>query len=163
MQQNPFAPPSELADVRDAPAKTSAKFTGVRVYSPNQVLGATFLGSPIASAWLMAENFVAFGNTSAARKAWLWGVVATAAILGLSTLVPDGVPTSPVAIAYAFVAKHLAEKYQARDIATVLTGGGSHYSSWRAAGLGLLSLLVVLIVVVGAMLLLWGFGVTELE
>ena len=163
MQQNPFAPPSELADVQGAPAGTSGKFTGVRVYSPNQVLGATFLGSPIASAWLMSENFVAFRNPNAARRTWLYGILATAALLGVSTLIPDGVPTSPIAIAYAFVAKHLVVKYQARDIATVLTGGGSHYSSWRAAGLGLLSLLALMIVVVGVMLLLWGFGLIELE
>ena len=163
MQQNPFAPPSELADVQGARTATSGNFVGVRVYSPNQVALATFIGSPIASAWLIGANFVAFGNSGAARKAWLWAGLTTAAITGVGALLPDGVPTSPIAIAYTLVARHLAEKFQARDIAAVLTGGGSQYSSWRAAGLGLVSLLGFMAVVVAVMLVLWGFGVVELE
>jgi hypothetical protein len=163
MQQNPFAPPSELTDVPRASAATSGSFVGVRVYSPNQVALATFLGSPIAFAWLMGANFVAFGNSGAARKAWLWGALTTAALATIGAFLPDGVPSSPVAIAYTILAKHLAVKYQARDVATVLMGGGSKYSSWRAAGLGVLSFLAVLVVVIPVLLLLHGIGVVDLE
>lgn len=163
MQPNPFAPPSELADVQGGRVATSGNFSGVRVYSPNQVALATFIGSPLASAWLIGANFVTFGNPSAARKAWIWGSLAVAAITGVGLLLPEGFPSSPIAIAYTLVARHLSEKLQARDIAAVLTGGGSQYSSWRAAGFGLVSLLGFLAVVTVVMLLLWGLGVVELE
>jgi hypothetical protein len=150
-EQNPFAPPSELADTSLAQHGTGSA-VGQKVYVPNHVAVAAFIGSPIAGAWLIGSNYAAFSRPAERRKAIAWGLVATVALLAVSLALPEDTPRSIIPIAYTFGLRELARHLQGKDIDRVLASGGAKHSGWRVAGIGVLCLVVF--VAVGAGLFL---------
>jgi hypothetical protein len=152
METNPFQPPSEHAD-GTAQVVTSNDSRGLKMYNPNQVGLASFIGSPMAGAWLIGSNFATIGRHGERTKTLLAGFVATLVVFALASALPDGFPGTVVALGYTFGLREAARRLQARDIAHVLVTGGTQHSAWRAAGVGFLCLLVVLVVVGGIVLL----------
>ena len=153
-EPNPFAPPSELAD-QSLTQPATGNSAGRKVYVPNHVAVAAFIGSPLAGAWLLGENYAAFSRPAERTKALVWGFAATVALFALSLALPEGMPNSIIPIAYTFALRELARHLQGKDIDRTLASGGAKHSGWRVAGIGLLSL--VLVVAVGAGLVL-AFG-----
>jgi len=142
MEPNPFAPPSELADLGTQPV-TSGDSRGVKVYVPNHVGLAAFLGSPLAGAWILGANYAALGRPAERTKALVVGFIATVALLVLSLALPENIPNSILPIAYTFALREYAKRVQGKDVERVLAGGGAKHSGWRAAGIGLLCLAVL--------------------
>lgn len=99
---------------------------------------ATFLGTPLAGAWLLAHNLKLLGQANRVAMVWAVAVALLVATLGLAFVVPEEVPAMPFAIAQLFAmmafAKHLLEA----DIKRHTEAGGAFLSNWRAAGIGLL-------------------------
>ena len=136
-EQNPFAPPSELADASLAQPHTGSA-VGLKMYVPNHVAVAAFIGSPIAGAWLLGSNFDALGRPAARTKALLLGFLATLTLFAVSFALPEGTPNSIVPIAYTFALRELARWQQGKDIERVLGSGGTKHSGWRVVGIALL-------------------------
>ena len=148
-EQNPFAPPSELADASLAQPQTGNS-VGLKMYVPNHVAVAAFIGSPIAGAWLIGSNFEALGRPAARTKALALGFAATVAIFALAFALPEGTPNSIVPLAYTFALRELARWQQGKDIERVLASGGTKHSGWRVAGIGLLSMVITVSIALGA-------------
>jgi hypothetical protein len=142
METNPFQPPSELADEGTQPA-TSGDSRGMKVYVPNHVGLAAFLGSPMAGAWILGSNYAALERYADRTRALVIGFVATVALFALASLLPEGAPGSFIAIGYAIGLRELAKHLQGKDIDRVLSTGGTKYSAWRAAGVGVVCLVVI--------------------
>ncbi len=124
------------------------------LYSPKQVAAAAFLGSPIAGCWLLASNFDALDQPATRRRSLLWGLLSTLVLFVLSLFLPKSFPNSVLPIAYTVAIYHLATQYQGAAFAAHRAAGGSRYSSWRVAGIGLAFLAAVAIVFIGIALLL---------
>jgi hypothetical protein len=105
MEINPYAPPAEPEGGAAAPpAGARPSYT---LYSPNQVLLAGFLGSPIAAAILVFLDYRRQGRARDATRVLVLGVVGTAAMIGLAVVLPDGIgnflPIVGIAVGFAIL------------------------------------------------------------
>ena len=110
------------------------------LYSVQQVTGATFLGSPIAGAILMASNCRKLGKNEAATTSLLLGALATAALLAVAFLLPEKFPNYLLPVAYTVVIQLIAKSLQGPAYEEHIRLGGEKASAWGVVGLGLLCL-----------------------
>ncbi|QOZ84145.1 MULTISPECIES: hypothetical protein [Chromobacterium] len=136
-----------------------------KLNSPAAVAIATFIGSSLAGAWLMAENCKMLGQRDQLKKVWGLGVGLLFAMLALSLVLPDSVPGMVFTVAQTVVMQMLAKQRFETTLAAHGASGGLVFSKWRAAGIGLLfalALLAVLIAIIAAMMQLSGLTLSEL-
>lgn len=129
-QSNPFQTPQ--ADLQ----QTSVQHPPL--YSVAGVGLATFIGTPLAGAWLLAHNLQLLGQ--AHRVAMVWGisVVLLLVTLVLAFVLPEEVPALPFAVAQLMAMIMLAKNLMEADLKQHVEAGGAFLSNWRAAGIGLL-------------------------
>lgn len=127
---NPFQTPQ--ADLQQATTNQQP------LYSIAGIGVATFIGTPLAGAWLLAHNLQLLGQ--AHRVAMVWGISVALLLvtLVLAVVLPDEVPALPFAIAQLMVMIMLAKNLQEADLQQHADVGGAFLSNWRAAGIGLL-------------------------
>ena len=130
----------------------SAEAPDPRLYSPNHISLAAFLGSPLAGALLMALNYRRVGLRPAATRAALLGLAATAVLMPLAMVLPDWIPGPVLPIAYVLSMRQLAMMIQRSRLTPLLSQLQPEAPpvSWgKAAGVGLGCLVVVFGGVVG--------------
>ena len=127
---NPFQTPQ--ADLQQATTNQQP------LYSIAGIGVATFIGTPLAGAWLLAHNLQLLGQ--AHRVAMVWGISVALLLvtLVLAVVLPDEVPALPFAIAQLMAMIMLAKNLQEADLKQHADAGGAFLSNWRAAGIGLL-------------------------
>ncbi|WP_428264990.1 hypothetical protein [Haliangium sp.] len=116
-----------------------------KLYTAGQIVAATFIGAPLAGAWLMRSNYRALGNPSAAGKALGLGLLATAAVIALAFVVPDKFPNSLIPALYCAVMAAMVKWGQGEQLARHTKLGGERPSHWGVAATGVVSLLALLI------------------
>ena len=134
MDRNPYSPPgTPVADVASSGP----------LYSPRQIYLASFLGSPIAAAWLFHRNFLTLGNESRAQLALGLGVAATVALFVVGMYLPKGSPNLLVPIVYSFAIYQYATLVFKAAYEKHLTSGGRRGSWWMVIGVSLLAAMLV--------------------
>jgi hypothetical protein len=136
-EPNPYAPPN--ADL-DPP--TSGEAPEFKLYSPGQAALATFLGTPAAGLYLMSLNRRRLGKDVSATNTLIAGLFATAALLAGVLLLPDAIGRGLPIAGLICVAQYA--KQDNPDFNDHLTRGGKKESGWKAAGIGLLGMAIVL-------------------
>ena len=154
---NPYAPPR--ANVEGAGAIPSQLVPAERLYSLGQITVATFLGSPLAGAWLMATNHKSLGQAEQAGKSMWLAVGGTLLLLVASTFLPERFPNSVLPVACALGFRAYAEATFGKDIKSHQAMGGPRFSWWRAVGIALLCVVALLAVIMGVLVALEQFGV----
>lgn len=116
-----------------------------RLYNERSILIGTFLGGPLAGGFLLAQNFKALDQPVKARITWA-ATIATLLLLIGTAFIPffDQIPSMVYSFAFCFAAHSFAKHFQGRQIVLHQEGGGQLYSTWRAAGFGLVSLVLML-------------------
>ena len=99
---------------------------------------ATFIGTPLAGAWLLAHNLQLLGKADRVALVWGLSVVLLLVTLVLAFVLPESVPAMPFAIAQLMAMIMLAKNLQEADLKQHADAGGAFLSNWRAAGIGLL-------------------------
>jgi hypothetical protein len=148
---NPYAPPAGA--YVDGPAPAALAPLDAALYSPNHVALATFLGTPMAGVVLMALNEKRLGRRSAAIKTIVFGLLGTAAILTLAIALPDGIPAFPFTLVALVVLRITAQHRQGALVEQHYRAGGKKASGWAAAGISLLTTVIVFIPVVAILVL----------
>lgn len=119
-----------------------------KFYNERAVLLATFLGGPLAGAWLMASNFKAMGETVRATRTWVFAVMALVLVFLLSYIPSlDKIPSLFYSFAFCWTAHFLTRKYQGPQLQLHQENGGQFYTTWRAVGIGLIGMAVVLVII----------------
>jgi hypothetical protein len=139
-----YRPPK--ADLGTGEASAAAAGAG-KVYSTRQIMAATFLGTTMAGAILMAGNATAFGEGERRRSYLVWGGVATALLMVVALLLPDRFPSSILPLGYTLALHAVAGRLQGVSIQRQLAAGNVHHSNWRVFGIGIASMAAVLSVV----------------
>ncbi len=121
-----------------------ARDLGKRLYSPPQIGAAAFIGTPLPACWMLAQNYTVLGKRSQARRALVYGLLGTVALLGLACILPDKFPKMPLPLAYTFAIRELAKKLQGAEVNAHLAAGGARQSNWRVLGVGVAGLALVL-------------------
>jgi len=111
---------------------------------------ATFFGSLLAGGFLLARNFKNLGNEAAAKKALIYSAIATVAVFAIALLIPEDVniPNLVFTIPQIIVIVQIAKQQQGNAIARHVEAGGQLASDWKAFGISLLVLLVVMAIFV---------------
>lgn len=142
-ESNPYAPPADLGP----PPESARPLDGrpeYKLYGPGHAMLATFLGSPAAGLYLVSVNRRRLGLAQSATTTLVAGFVATGALLAAAFLLPEGVGrVLPIA---ATIAVGQYAKQDAPLLDAHLGRGGLRESGWKAAGIGLVSMVAVLAV-----------------
>jgi len=116
---------------------------------------ATLFGGPLGATWLLAANFKKLGHPEKIRKTWIWGIVASILVIVISFLIPDDwhIPNFVFPLIYLGIASQVTKMIQGADIKQHLSEGGAVYSGWRAFGIGLICLVIMIAILLATMLL----------
>lgn len=96
-----YAPPKS-----DSESPTAAS---TALYTPGQIAAAAFFGTLAASAWLARANLVTIGQRERGNRVLLTGIVITAAIFGVSFVLPDNIPGVVYTVPQILLARRLAQ------------------------------------------------------
>jgi hypothetical protein len=106
------------------------------VHPPWHVLLAALLGGPLAGCLVLRRNYTAFGRPGAARKAWIWGLVATLAMIPIIYFIPESFPHMAIPAAYTMALYYFAKTDQRPAYEQSLQHGGARASVWITIGIG---------------------------
>ena len=120
------------------------------LFSPTQIATAAFLGAPIAACWFLSRNYRALDQGRSAAQSLLWGVLGTAALLGISFFLPDNFPNQALPLGYTFGLYHVAKQLQGTTVAEHIATGGRLGSWWNVVGVSLVCLVLLVVAIFGA-------------
>jgi hypothetical protein len=144
MNRNPYSPPASKLEGRTVEIPgLHVPATSDPLYTSRQIFVASFLGSPVAAAWIAAANLRALAQPQKARQVMYWGVAATAVALGIAFALPARTPGTFLPLAYSIAFRVFAGHQFGKDVRDHLNAGGAKGSWWRVIGIGLAMMLAV--------------------
>ncbi|MDH1012361.1 hypothetical protein N5J43_16145 [Pseudomonas nicosulfuronedens] len=141
-QDNPFQTPA--ATLQNA----STAVTGDPVYRVTAVGIASFFGTPIAGAWIMAQNLRRLGMPERRRQVWFVGTGLLVGLVLLS-LIPASFPVAPFNIVAVLTMHEYAKQVTGKALVDHAAQSGAFSSNWRAFGVSLLFLMVIFAIFYG--------------
>jgi hypothetical protein len=125
---------------------TAADIAPYRLYKVSGIAVASIFGSILAGGLLMALNYRMLGRQDLARKAFILTLVATLLVFVIAFQIPPDwhVPDSVFTAPQIALMIYLAKWAQGEDIAIHVRNGGALASNWKAFGISLVVLLVLL-------------------
>ncbi len=115
-----------------------------KVYKEGSMAIAILLGGPFVVGYLMAHNFKQLNQPEKIKRTWLYSTIGFIILLGGAAAIPESVPIPNLAynFVFAMVALFFVQKYQGKHLKQHIEEGGAVYSTWRAAGIGVLCMVV---------------------
>ncbi|MBD9415521.1 hypothetical protein IB234_13240 [Pseudomonas sp. PDM16] len=148
--ENPYrAPAAELLSTEDRAVGPLYRMSAVGI--------ATFFGTPLAGAYIMAHNLRALGQQDRVRNAWWMGIGLFALVMVIGYWLPDGASMG-LTVAQVIGMHQYAKSLYGEAVAGHL---GGFRSNWRAFGIALLFLLAF-IVVLFTVVMVTGIGEGEM-
>lgn len=135
---------------------------GKKVLSPGQIAGGSFWGGPIATVYYLRKNYLAQGNEVYAQKALLYGVCFVIFLLGLLPFLPEKFPNMLLPLIYCLSAKQIAETTQLKKAQIKESEEYTFESNWKIFGVGILTMLIFLIIVIVAMMAFEAMGIVTI-
>jgi hypothetical protein len=117
----------------------------VPLYTPGHVAIATFFGTPLGGAIVMALNERRLGRPNAAIATVLLGALASAVVVGIAVALPDDFPGAPLGIGSLLAMRYAAQLRHHEALTAHASTGGRKGSGWAAFGIGLACAVVVMI------------------
>ena len=161
MNHNPFAVPDDLDAMNFSVTPITDVAPSLSPLHPlSGVVAATFLGTPIAGAVVIAISLWRLGRRNTAFVVVGVTFLIMVAFFTLMMLLPDhvNVPRSVMTLPQILMMYFVAKQLYGRELEKQRRAGGRIASSWKGAGIGLLGLVVILPMVLGAALIAEGVG-----
>lgn len=121
----------------------------VKLYSAKAINGATFLGGPLAAGYMISENFKALDKSNEGRASLVIGIIVTILLFGGLYMIPENtinkIPKQLIPLIYTAIIWGIVEWKQGEVLKAHKENGNLFFSGWRAAGIGLISLIIILI------------------
>jgi hypothetical protein len=136
MSFEPYKTPEDLESPQDASPEVAVT-TPEKVFSPNQIAAASFLGSPVAGGALMAINHRLEGDRTRSTNTLLYCVIGTLVLMLVQMSLPEEVPPIIWPLLNAAIMKLVADRTTGEAYARHLENGAVTQSNWLVAGLGL--------------------------
>ncbi len=119
----------------------------IKLYSSKSISGATFLGGPLAAGYLISENFKALDKPDEGRKSLIIGILTTIILFGGMFMLPekiiDKIPRQLIPLIYTGIIWGIVEWTQGETLKAHKEKENSFFSGWKAAGIGLISLIII--------------------
>lgn len=124
------------------------KYKNAKFYSQKTIAITTFLGGPLAAGYLIRENYLSLDEPKNGRNALLIGIVSTILLFVIIFSIPESimahVPNQIIPIIYTAIIFAVVEKIHGKILNQHKEKGHEFYSGWKAAGVGFVSLLILL-------------------
>ncbi|NRD21404.1 hypothetical protein HNV08_15210 [Winogradskyella eckloniae] len=119
----------------------------IKLYSQRTIGIASFIGSPLAAGYLIKENYKALNEPEKGNKALVISIAATIFIFVSMVLLPDDIinkiPRMLIPAAYTGLTYLIVDKIHGAILHKHLEQNNSFYSGWRAAGIGVIALIII--------------------
>ncbi|WP_166114244.1 hypothetical protein [Pseudoalteromonas sp. Z9A5] len=107
------------------------------VYSPGQIIAATFIGGPLAAAYFLKKSFESINKNDLAKKTFYGYLILSAIIIVILPFLPDETPNMLIPIAYlipmiVILKEHYLTKTQISDSEEY-----AFESNWKVFGVSL--------------------------
>jgi hypothetical protein len=123
------------------------------LYSEAAINIATFLGGPIAAGILIRRNFINLGNEDYGKHTIAIAVVSTVLLFAVLLSIPESKTTESFGRFFPFIVTAIVagilHRFQGEQIKNHENNGGKFYSKWKAAGIGILTMIGMLIGILG--------------
>ena len=123
------------------------KTKNVKFYSKKTIGIATFLGGPLAAGYLIRENYLSLNKPDEGKNALMISIVATVLLFSGIFMIPenimDKVPSQILPIIYTAIIYYIVDLKQGEILQAHEDNGNEFFSGWKAAGVGLVSLLII--------------------
>lgn len=121
----------------------------LKFYSQKAIGIATFIGGPLAAGYLIRENYNTLNKPNEGKKSLITGVISTILLFGGIFLIPeaimDKVPNQLLPLFYTGIIYLIVEKIHGKILNKHKEFSNEFFSSWKAAGIGLISLVIIII------------------
>ena len=121
----------------------------LKLYSKTAIGIATFIGGPLASGYLIRENFINLNENNKGNNALIIGAISTLVIFIGIFLIPekivDKIPNQIIPLIYTGLVYIILEKYQGKILNLHKELNNKFYSIWKAVFIGVLSLIIILV------------------
>jgi hypothetical protein len=119
------------------------------VYSPGQIIAATFIGGPLAAAYFLKKSFESINKNDLAKKTFYGYLILSAIIIVISPFLPDETPNMLIPIAYlipviVILKEHYLTKTQISDSEEY-----EFESNWKVFGISLAAIVFYMGIFVG--------------
>ncbi|WP_188360740.1 hypothetical protein [Flavobacterium orientale] len=132
---------------------TNNKTQDFKLYSSRAIGLATFLGGPLAAGYLIGENYKVIDKPTEGRNSLVLGIVFTVLLFGALFMIPentiDKIPKQLIPLLYTGIILGIVEWKQGDMLKAHKENNNPFFSGWRAAGVGFVSLLVLVIGIFG--------------
>ena len=119
----------------------------LKLYSHRAIGGATFLGGPLAAGYMIGENFKTLNQPKKGRITLILGIISTVILFVGILLVPEEImnkiPNIVIPAIYTAIILGLVEHTQGEALKSHKDNDHIFFSGWRAAGIGLISILII--------------------
>jgi len=117
----------------------------LKFYSQRAIGIATFIGGPLAAGYLIRENYLSLDKPDEGRKSLIIGIVSTILLFTGIFMIPesiiDKVPNQILPAIYTLIIYLIVENIHGSILNEHKENENEFYSGWKAAGVGLVSLL----------------------
>lgn len=125
----------------------------LKFYSQKAIGIATFIGGPLAAGYLVRENYLNLNKPNEGKKSLLIGIISTVLLFTGIFMIPesimDKVPNQIIPAVYTGIIYLIVEKIQGTILNQHKENDNVFYSGWKAAGIGFISLIILLIGIFG--------------
>jgi hypothetical protein len=117
-----------------------------KIFSPNQVLAASFLGGPMAMVYVLWKNFQTLDDPHGMHQILLWGSIFIIALMLFSPLLPNSWLDYVIPFAYPLAAWSLAENFQMPKRAIAGSQTYEFQSAWNVIAVSIVFLVAMVVV-----------------
>lgn len=130
----------------------------LKFYSQKSIGLASFIGGPLAAGYLIKENYKALNQAKKGKTAFIISIIATLILFGSLYVIPesimDKIPNMVIPAIYTGIIYLIVEKIHGKLLNNHDENNYPFYSGWRAAGIGVISLIILIAIVFASIFLI---------
>ncbi len=125
----------------------------LKFYSQKAIGISTFIGGPLAAGYLIRENYLSLNKPDEGKKALLIGIISTVLLFTGIFMIPESImnkiPNQILPAIYTGIVYLIVERIHGTILNQHKENGNEFYSGWKAAGIGFISMIILLIGIFG--------------
>ncbi|WP_405572055.1 hypothetical protein [Winogradskyella sp. Asnod2-B02-A] len=130
----------------------------LKFYSQKSIGLATFIGGPLAAGYLIKENYKALNQGEKGRTALIISIIATLIVFGSLYMIPESImskiPNMIIPAIYTGIIYLIVDKIHGTILNNHDLNNYPFYSGWRAAGIGVISLIILVAIIFATIFLI---------
>ena len=117
-----------------------------KFYTIGWIAFGSYLGGPLAGAYMLSKNFENFGEVDDAENTMRIGIITTLLLFGLLPFIPTSImihiPKHLIPVVYTAAIYAFTKRHQEKDIQAHLKNSGAKHSGWDAFWVSLVSFVI---------------------